>query len=179
MTIYESRLQNVGSFSRVSSDHNHCRFNRLEISPLLTNRLDDEKNWIQSQIDMNGRRWENELGAKSPLLVVRSAPAPGMEIGDFIWHFYISLWSFHTLTLVLRRLTNPKEYLRPQMELFSILKENLQFFLICTSWGVPIMAYWHPHGVPHIKVFVTNGGPPSEVFVTDWPTNWRTHQGRW
>ena len=160
MTIYESRLQNVGSFSRVSSDHNHCRFNRLEISPLLTNRLDDEKNWIQSQIDMNGRRWENELGAKSPLLVVRSASAPGMEIGDFIWHFYISLWSFHTLTLVLRRLTNPKEYLRPQMELFSILKENLQFFsylhllggadngLLAPPWGPPYKSVCNEWGSP-------------------------------
>ena len=163
MTIYESRLQNVGSFSRVSSDHNHCRFNRLEISPLLTNRLDDEKNWIPSQIDMNGGRRESMrkwIGGEIPSLGCAVCSAPRMEIGDFIWHFYISLWSFHTLTLVLRRLTNPKEYLRPQMELFSILKENLQLFsylhllggadngLLAPPWGPPYKSVCNEWGSP-------------------------------
>ena len=69
--------------------------------------MDDKRDWILSQIDVNGRRICEKMNwSESPL---RSRSGGGMEIGDFIWHFYISLWSFHTLTLVLRRLTNPKK----------------------------------------------------------------------
>ena len=104
--------------------------------------MDDKRDWILSQIDVNGRRICEKMNwSESPL---RSRSGGGMEIGDFIWHFYISLWSFHTLTLVLRRLTNPKEYLRPQMELFSILRKN-------SLTGVPRVS-WVPQ-VPRVQEY--------------------------
>ena len=81
--------------------------------------MDDKRDWILSQIDVNGRRICEKMNwSESPL---RSRSGGGMEIGDFIWHFYISLWSFHTLTLVLRRLTNPKENLQCTMDFLTIL----------------------------------------------------------
>ena len=100
--------------------------------------MDDKRDWILSQIDVNGRRICEKMNwSESPL---RSRSGGGMEIGDFIWHFYISLWSFHTLTLVLRRLTNPKENLQCTMDSFWLIwkekvfqMDSIDFDFLCIS----------------------------------------------